>query len=61
MPRAGMEDVLISTKEQHRKLSQWPLATSHEHILLMTLAAFREFKMICLLSFERELILSQEA
>lgn len=53
--------VLISIKERHGKQSPWPLATSHEHILLMTLAAFREFKMICLLSFVRELILSQEA
>lgn len=40
MPKARREDVLISTKEVHRKLSQWPLATSHKHILLMTLAAF---------------------
>lgn len=61
MPKARREDVLISTKELHRKLSQWPLATSHKHVLLMTLAAFWEFKMICLLSFVRELILSQEA
>lgn len=61
MPEAAMEDVLISTKELETKLSRWPLATSHEHILLMTLAAFLEFKMICLPSFVRELILSQEA
>lgn len=35
-----MEDVAYFPKEPHRKLSQWPLATIHEHILLMTLAAF---------------------
>lgn len=40
MPKSGMGDGLISIKELQRKLSWWPLAASHEHILLMTSAAF---------------------
>lgn len=46
--------------KNHKEIYQWPLSTSHEHILLMTLAAFWELKVICLFSFVRKLILSQE-